>query len=152
MYYSTVLIVVSLGFASIHTVSWHKSGFTGEDGKPQWHSARQCHHLAKVKVSMCLQRAEVPPRELISPASGWQVVAPPSTIVTFTSCHASCVLDAVIMHTGRVSCHHLIPSTNNVWTLAGDKAFQQPRKEGSMFFSYTIYGFRFSNPIGATWF
>lgn len=51
-----------------------------------------------------------------SPIYEWQVVASPSTIVAFTRCHAFWVLDAVTVHTGRVSCHHLQPSMNNVWT------------------------------------
>lgn len=51
-----------------------------------------------------------------SPTYAWQVVASPSTIVTFTHCHAFCVLDAETAHTVRVSCRHLHLSKNKVWT------------------------------------
>lgn len=54
--------------------------------------------------------------QVSSPTYARQVVASPSTIVAFTRCHAFCVLDGVTAHTGRVSCHHLHPSMNNVWT------------------------------------
>lgn len=93
----------------------------------------------------------VPPRELISPASGWQVVTSPSTIVTFTSCHESCVLDALIMHTGRVS---NLTSQHTHGIQQRDKADQHPRtneRNGSY-----IYGFSFSyicsTPTRALWF
>lgn len=95
-----------------------------------WHSERECHHLAIVEVFLDQVRAGVPPREIISLASGWQVIPSPSTIVTL-SCHASGVFDAVIMHTGRVSCHRLHPSTNHVWR---HKSHQHPRTKQWVFF------------------
>ncbi len=103
-----------------------------------------------------LVRAGVPPRELISPASGWHAIPSPSTIVTFTSCHASCVLDAMIMHTGRVSCHHLCPSTNNVWTTrkaATRQSISTPRNIQKLWVSFHIYMVEsYTSPTRAMWF
>lgn len=89
----------------------NKTGFTGVTATVTlWNvTASQSRNLSTSKWELKCNQVSLP-------AYAWQVVAPPHTIVTFTSCLASCVLDVVTVHTRRVSCHHLHPSMNNVWT------------------------------------
>lgn len=74
--------------------------------------------------------------QVSSPAYAWQVA--------FTRCHAFCVLDAVTGHTGRVSCHHLHPSINNVWTRKSTKdrrhrhLWRTTKEAGSFIYTWSV--------------
>lgn len=117
---------------------------------PQWNSERWCHRQPKWRSLKLQVSAEVPPSELTSICMTGRrhhraQLSPLQVVMHLVS----------LMHTGGVSCHHLHPSMNNVWTRETKHFNTQQHMKAIGLFLYICY-LRFSyirtTPKGALWF